>query len=142
MVPFQIERGITGSDTRPAGHGSAARYVSAMGRLGSIVAGRRSKWAVIVLWVVAVAALAPLGAKLADVTTDETTAFLPASAESTEVQKLLKERFGGGETATGLIVYHRDGGLTAADKAKIAHDAQAIDRTIPVTRPSVVPFTA
>src|SRR5690349_12241225 len=98
-----------------------------MGRLAGIVAGRRSKWVVIVAWVIAVAVLAPLGAKLADVTTDETTAFLPASAESTEVQRVLKERFPGGETASGLIVYQRDGGLTAADRARIARDAKAVD---------------
>jgi RND superfamily putative drug exporter len=110
-------------------------------RLARIVAGRRSKWGVIAVWIVAVAVLAPLGAKLSDVTTDDTSAFLPAGAESTEVQHLLKQRFAGGETAVGLIVYHRAGGLTAADRAKIVRDARAIDHAIPVTRPAVAPFT-
>ena len=44
------------------------------------------------------------------------TSFLPAEAESTKVQRLLKDRFPGGETSNGLIVYKRAGGLTAADK--------------------------
>jgi putative drug exporter of the RND superfamily len=109
--------------------------------LASFVTGRRTKWVVIALWVVAVFALAPLGAKVADVTSDETASFLPAEAESTEVQELLKERFPGGETTLGLIVYKRDGGLTGADRAKIARDAQRVDDAIPVTRPAEVPFS-
>jgi RND superfamily putative drug exporter len=111
-----------------------------MRRLASIVAGRRTKWVVIVAWLVAVAAMSPLGAKLADVTTDDTESFLPAGAESTQVQRLLKARFPGGETSNGLVVYRRAGGLTAADRARIARDAARIDAAIPVTGPSVVPF--
>jgi RND superfamily putative drug exporter len=109
--------------------------------LASFVTGRRTKWVVIALWIVAVFALSPLGAKVADVTSDETASFLPAEAESTEVQELLKERFPGGETTLGLIVYKRDGGLTEADQAKIARDAQRVDDAIPVTRPAQVPFS-
>jgi putative drug exporter of the RND superfamily len=112
-----------------------------MSALASFVTGRRTKWVVIAFWVVAVIALSPLGAKLADVTSDETASFLPAEAESTQVQELLRERFPGGETTIGLIVYQREGGLTAADRARIARDAQAVDEAIPVTQPAQVPFT-
>src|SRR5258705_6745599 len=98
-----------------------------MRALASFVTGRRTKWVVLAAWIVAVAALAPLGAKLADVTRDDTESFLPASADSTTVQKLLKERFPGKETSSGLIVYRRPDGLAAADKAKIAADAKKLD---------------
>src|SRR5688572_7814361 len=98
-----------------------------MSALASFVSGRRTKWVVILLWIVAVAGLAPLGAKLADVTSDETASFLPADADSTRVQELLKERFPGGETTIGLIVYRREGGLTDADRARIARDAREVD---------------
>jgi putative drug exporter of the RND superfamily len=111
-----------------------------MSTLASFVSGRRTKWLVIVFWIVALAVLAPLGAKLADVTRDETASFLPAEAESTRVQELLKERFAGGETSLGLIVYRRAGGLTDADRAKIAEDARSVDEAIPVTTPAQVPF--
>jgi RND superfamily putative drug exporter len=111
-----------------------------MSALASFVTGRRTKWVVIAFWVLAVAALSPLAAKVADVTRDETASFLPADADSTRVQELLKDRFPGGETSIGLIVYRREGGLTEADQARIARDAQAVDRAIPVTQPSVVPF--
>ena len=113
-----------------------------MSALAHFVSGRRTKWLVIVLWIVAVAALSPLGAKVADVTSDETASFLPPEAESTKVQELLKDRFPGGETSIGLIVYRRPGGLTDADEAKIAQDAQKVDEAIPVTQPSQVPFAA
>jgi len=113
-----------------------------MGRLASIVTGRRAKWAVIFVWIVVVFALAPLGGKLSNVTNSQTETFLPKSAESTAVLKLLDSRFSGGETANGLIVYQRAGGLTAADKAQIAADAKAAAQKLPLTTPPSVPFAA
>jgi RND superfamily putative drug exporter len=96
---------------------------------------------VIACWIVAVMALSPLGAKLADVTSDDTESFLPADAESTDVQGLLKDRFGEGETTTGLLVYRRAGGLRPEDRRKIAQDARRVDRAIPVRAPAAIPFT-
>jgi RND superfamily putative drug exporter len=95
---------------------------------------------VIAFWVVAVVALSPLGAKLGDVTNDETASFLPEDADSTRAQELLKERFPGGETTIGLIVYRREGGLTDADRETISRDARRVDDAIPVTQPAQVPF--
>jgi RND superfamily putative drug exporter len=108
--------------------------------LASFVSGRRTKWVVLALWLVAVVAMSSFGSKLADVTTDETASFLPEDAESTQVQELLKERFPGGETTIGLIVYRRGGGLTDADRERIARDAEKVADAIPVTRPPDVPF--
>ncbi len=86
----------------------------------------------------------PIGAKLADRTEDDTASFLPESAESTKVVLALDEEFDEGETTQGLIVYQRDGGLTAADKAKIAADAEAADalseEELPLIQPPTVPF--
>jgi putative drug exporter of the RND superfamily len=108
--------------------------------LASFVSGRRTKWVVILLWLAAVVVMSSFGSKLADATTDEIANFLPADAESTRVQELLKERFPGGETAIGLIVYRREGELTEADRQKIRRDAEAVADAIPVTRPPDVPF--
>jgi RND superfamily putative drug exporter len=102
-----------------------------MTKLASIVSGRRTKWAVIAAWVVLVAALAGPGGKLADETNNETESFLPATAESTEVLNLLNDRFAGGQTTEALVVYHRSGGLTAADRRKIALDARRAARSLP-----------
>jgi RND superfamily putative drug exporter len=110
----------------------------------SWVTGRRGKWVVLAIWIVAVVVMAPLGSKLADETEDDTASFLPASAESTEVVHLLDDRFASQETSQGLIVYQRDGGLTGADKQKIAADAKALeavpDDELPLVAPPRQPF--
>jgi len=120
-----------------------------MRRLASLVTGRRGKWVVLGAWIVLFAAMSPLGGKLGDETQDDTTSFLPESAESTEVVRILDDDFESGETTQGLIVYSRDGGLTAADRKKIADDAAALealpndpdaDDGLPLTGPPEVPF--
>jgi putative drug exporter of the RND superfamily len=71
--------------------------------------------------------------KLADETVDDTESFLPSSAESTEVVRLLDQEFESGQTSNGLIVYERPGGLTPADAARARRDARRVARAIPVT---------
>src|SRR6478609_1009150 len=102
-----------------------------MSRLASVVAGRRSKWAVVVVWVLLVVGLAPLGGKLGDITDNQTQSFLPKNAQSTEVLNLLADRFPGGQTTNGLIVYQAPDGFTPQDKAKIAADAKAAAAKLP-----------
>jgi putative drug exporter of the RND superfamily len=115
-------------------------------KVASIVTGRRSKWAVLAVWIVAVFAVFPLGSKLSDKTSDDTQSFLPSSAESTEVVRRLDNDFPGGETDQAIIVYQRDGGLTAADQQKIRADAEKIQAAgadkINVVGTPQVPFTA
>src|SRR3712207_5786871 len=91
---------------------------------------RRKRW-VILGWIVAAVALGGLGSGLADETQDDFASFLPQGAESAEVQELLRDEFPGGETGFGLVVYRRAGGLTGADRRKIADDARRIDDAIP-----------
>ena len=43
-----------------------------MSILASVVTGRRTKWVVLVLWILVLLVMQPLGAKLADETTDDT----------------------------------------------------------------------
>ncbi len=115
-----------------------------MRALASFVSGRRTKWIVLAIWIVAVAVMAQLGAKLADETQDDTASFLPESAESTQVVELLDAKFAAKETSQGLIIYQRDGGLTEADKQKIADDAEALEALpedeLPLTQPPTEPF--
>ena len=92
-------------------------------------------------WLVLVAVCLPLGAKLQDVTKDETSSFLPSSAESTEVNHLLKDRFASGQTVNGIVVYRRASGLTATDRRKIVSDARKAQRALPLIGKPAVPFT-
>src|SRR4051812_33586877 len=111
-----------------------------MRTLASFVTGRRTKWLVVLAWIVLAAVFAPLGSKLADKTNDSTESSLPKGAESTEVVRVLQKDFPGGQTITGLVVYHRPGGLTAADKAKMAADARNARKKLPVVGNPVVAF--
>jgi len=62
--------------------------------------------------------------KLSDVQKNDNAAWLPKSAESTKVDKQ-QQNFQQVQTIPGFVVYTRDSGLTAEDKAKIASDVQA-----------------
>jgi RND superfamily putative drug exporter len=77
---------------------------------------RAIPWVVLALWVGVLAIASPFAAKLADVQHDRVTDYLPANADSTRAAEL-QERLPGGETTELVLVYHRDGGLTAADRA-------------------------
>jgi putative drug exporter of the RND superfamily len=108
-----------------------------MAALARIVTGRRSKWLVLVAWIVAAFALAPLGQKLSDVTDNRTESFLPPNAESTAALRVQEQRFAGGETVSGLVVYRRAGGLQPADMARITTDAASAAKALPlVGKPS------
>ncbi|MCT2590359.1 MMPL family transporter [Streptomyces sp. N2-109] len=72
-------------------------------------------WAVLALWVAVIALAVPFAAKLADVTRDDAVDYLPGSADSTRVQKLVED-LPGGDTVDIILVHHREAGLTAADR--------------------------
>ncbi|MFC5748947.1 MMPL family transporter [Actinomadura rugatobispora] len=89
-----------------------------------MIAGRRTKWAVLAVWVVLLAALGPLAGKLGEVEENDAASWLPAGAESTQVVEL-QERFRADETMLAVIVYERSGGVTPADQAKARSDTAA-----------------
>jgi RND superfamily putative drug exporter len=97
-----------------------------LGRVSSVAAGRRSKWLVVAAWVIVGFSLFSFQPKLQEATTNENEAFLPESAESTEVNDLVEERFAEGREVDALVVYQREGGLTADDRSRIAADAAEI----------------
>ena len=112
-----------------------------MGSLFAFVAGRRSKWLVALIWLAAVLGsfAANLPGKFADAEKNESTSFLPGDAESTKALAVTTD-LEGGELAPLVIVYHRDGGLTAADRQVIARDRAVFNRkqlraTSPFARP-------
>ena len=84
------------------------------------------KWLVVVLWLVAMVALAPLGAKLQGAEKNNASSFLPRSAQSTQVLKL-QERFASGNVTPAVIVFRREGGLSQADLAEVGSDRKKIE---------------
>ena len=91
--------------------------------------GRRQPWLVYVIGVLAVFWLlfglsgGAYQGKLGDVQKNDNAAYLPSSAESTKVDNQV-EQFRTIQSVPGFIVYQRPGGLTDADKQKIAADAK------------------
>jgi RND superfamily putative drug exporter len=91
----------------------------------AIPAGRRAKWVVFLIWLVAIfiaAGPANLPTKFSDAENNESTSYLPGDAESTAALAAT-EKLQGGELAPAVIVYRRESGLTEADRRKIAGDA-------------------
>jgi putative drug exporter of the RND superfamily len=86
--------------------------------LFSVPAGRTAKWIVFFVTLVVFAGFASQAGKFEQAQKNETSSFLPGSAESVKALKQI-ERFSGGEQAPAVIVYERPSGLTAADKRRI-----------------------
>ncbi|GAA2349772.1 MMPL family transporter [Streptomyces cuspidosporus] len=85
---------------------------------GSARAGGRRRalpWTVIAVWVLALLVAVPFAGRLGDAKRDTAVDYLPASADSTQVAEL-QAALPGGDTTDLVLVYRRDGGLTAADR--------------------------
>jgi RND superfamily putative drug exporter len=100
--------------------------------------GRWLPWAVLAAWLVLAGISAPAGQKIREEVNDEYE--LPAGSQSAEIERILRERFPGGDQRTTLLVYSRPGGLSAADRMRILGDAEEAARIEHVARP-VPPFT-
>jgi RND superfamily putative drug exporter len=91
--------------------------------IAGVPGGRRTKWIVLVFWLIVVAVAGPLSGKLMGVEQNDAKAWLPASAESTKVLDL-QSKFQSPNVFPAVVVYDRSSGLTAADRAKAAADAR------------------
>ncbi|MFC8350648.1 MMPL family transporter [Streptomyces sp. NPDC057280] len=92
--------------------------------IAHLVCGRRAKWVVLVLWLVVLFLTAPLASKLTDAQDNDAASWLPGSAESTQVLQI-SEDFRP-EQIPAVVIYARESGLTAQDKAQITQDAQQL----------------
>ncbi|MBE8475207.1 MMPL family transporter [Streptomyces justiciae] len=92
--------------------------------IAHLVCGRRAKWVVLVLWLVVLFLTAPLASKLTDAQDNDAASWLPGSAESTQVLQI-SEDFRP-EQIPAVVIYARESGLTAEDKAQIQEDARQL----------------
>jgi putative drug exporter of the RND superfamily len=97
--------------------------MSRLNRIAAIPAGSWTKWVVMGLWLVVLVVAYPLSGKLTGAEKNDSSAWLPASAESVRVLDV-QTRFQPPDTYSGVVVYYRASGLTAADRAKAAADAR------------------
>ncbi|MGW0533747.1 MMPL family transporter [Streptomyces sp. NPDC003032] len=98
--------------------------VQGQGRRGVawLVCGRRTKWLVVLFWLVVIIVAAPLAQRLTDAQENDSEAWLPGSAESTQVIEVA-DGFRP-EVIPAVVVYAREGGLTEADRARITEDVR------------------
>jgi len=98
----------------------------------------RRRWLALglfVLWLLVAGFAGPYSGRLADVQTNDNAAFLPKTAESTEVNDL-QRRFIDQETTPGIIVWERESGITAADRALATQqlaEVRAVPKVVSVT---------
>jgi RND superfamily putative drug exporter len=102
--------------------------------------GRRAKWYVVGFWLLLLV-LSQLPGKLTDVTEDRIASFLPGDSASIVADKVIEDRFPGGQTTSSVAVYHRAGGLTDADKQTIADQAAKM-ADVKGVLPPVAPFSS
>jgi RND superfamily putative drug exporter len=116
-----------------------------MSKLKSMVgipAGRRTKWLVLVFWLVVVALAGPLSGKLTGAEKNDAQSWLPPAAESTQALAL-RSKVVSPNVFPAVVVYDRPAGLTAADKAKAAADAKRFAGVAGVVQGQVIgPFVA
>ena len=89
---------------------------------------RRLRWPVVIVWLLAIVLLNGLSSSLSKVTNDTASAYLPSSASSTKVVLLQEAAQGSShlETNAAVVVFARDSGLTAADRAAVASARTAV----------------
>jgi putative drug exporter of the RND superfamily len=102
-------------------------------RAAEFPGGRRTKFAVIAVWVVVLFALGPLAGKFEDAQENDPADYLPADAESVQTLDQL-DGFPSDDEADAITVFHRDGGLTAEDRAAIEQVRAAINQRV---RPAI-----
>ncbi|HYT09137.1 MAG TPA: MMPL family transporter [Mycobacteriales bacterium] len=89
----------------------------------SLLTGHRTKFLVLVLWLVVVGVAGPLAGKLTGAEKNDAKSWLPGSAESTKVLDI-QQSFQSPDALPAVVVYDRPSGLTDADRAKAAADAR------------------
>jgi RND superfamily putative drug exporter len=84
-----------------------------------LITGRRTKWVVLVFWLLLLAVGGSFGSKIGSAQNNEAQTWLPNNAESTRAVNIAERHFADKNISTAVVVYSRPAGLTAADVAAI-----------------------
>jgi RND superfamily putative drug exporter len=113
-----------------------------MRKIAGFPAGRRTKWIVLVFWLIVIAAAGGASTKLTGAEKNDASSWLPPKAESTQVLNL-RSQFVSPNVYPAVVVYDAPAGVTAADKAKAAADATRFASVAGVIRGQIAgPVTA
>jgi len=93
-------------------------------KIAALPCGRRTKYVVVVFWLIVVALLGSLAGKLQGAERNDASSYLPASAESTQ-ELNLQAKFTSPNLNPAVVVYTRASGITAADLRKATADARS-----------------
>jgi RND superfamily putative drug exporter len=96
----------------------------------------RAKWLVGLFWLAVFLGLNAVNIfdRFADAEQNRAVDYLPSKAESVKVLERIEE-FPSGERFTAVVVYRRDGGLSARDRLTIAEDRAQLARVATAGRP-------
>ncbi len=95
---------------------------------------RAVPWVVVGLWLAALVFVGPLAGRFGEVQQNRAVDYLPDSADSTQVARI-QEELPGGESTDLVLVYHRDGGLTAADRSAAAAQVAEVEDAYELSQP-------
>ena len=97
---------------------------------------RRAKWVVAAFWLAVFLGLNAVNIfdSFADAEQNRAVDYLPSKAESVKLLNQIDE-FPSGERFSAVVVYRRDGGLTARDRAAIAEDRRQLVPVATAGRP-------
>ena len=93
-------------------------------RIAALPCGRRTKYVVVVFWIVVIALTGSLAGKLQGAEKNDASSYLPASADSTQ-ELNLQAKFTSKNLNPAVVVYQRQSGITPADLRRAAADARA-----------------
>jgi putative drug exporter of the RND superfamily len=112
---------------------------SGPGRLAWLPAGRKSKWAVLIFWVIVAGLVAGPSGKLMGAQKNDAVSWLPGNAESTKVIQA-SAQFQAKDEAPAIVVYERASGLTPQDMASVRAQVARFNALKAVPRPSIGPI--
>ncbi|MDQ1536114.1 MAG: putative drug exporter of the superfamily, partial [Actinomycetota bacterium] len=113
--------------------------IADVGKLAWLPAGRRSKWAVLIFWVIVAGFAAGPSGLLMGAEKNDAIAWLPASAESTKVVQEAQQFQSKDEIPT-IVVYERAAVVTPQDLASVRAQLARFNAVPGVDRAGVGPF--
>jgi len=117
----------------------SASRIGEVGRLAWLPAGRRSKWVVLIFWVIVAAAVAGPAGKLMGAQKNDAVSWLPGGAESTKVIQA-SQTFQPRDEIPAIVVYERARGVTPQDMTSVTAQVAKFNALKAVVRDSSGPI--